>query len=113
MAYDFIANKRKDKNCTGILKCRMIEPALAAFFGIKDPTEIEVPVEFTVHNTWCFDERNKDQYLTLTKINGIDLEYKVPYTSQRGRVDIWNTVDSEEIILNITIGIDSFYITVT
>lgn len=110
MTYDFLKNERKEQKCKGIMKCRMIEPALAAFFGVKNPTELEVPVEFLVHNTWCFNSPNKDQYLTLTMINDIKLEYKVPYISQESDVDLWETIDKGNVNLNIMLGIDSFYI---
>lgn len=89
----------------------MIEPALAAFFGEANPTKKEVPIEFLIHNTWCYSSPNKDQYLTLTMINGIKLEYKVPYTSQESNVDLWETIDKGNVNLNIMLGIDSFYIT--
>ena len=111
MDYDFLKNTRKDQKCKGIMKCRMIEPALAAFFGVESPIELEVPVRFLIHNTWCFDSPNKDQYLTLMEVNGIKLEYKVPYTSQEGDVDLWETIDKDSVNLNIMLGIDSFYIT--
>lgn len=111
MDYDFLKNTRKDQKCNGIMKCRMIEPALAAFFGVGNPTELEVPIRFLIHNTWCFNAPNKDQYLTLMEVNGIKLEYKVPYTSQGGDVDLWETIDKGNVNLNIMLGIDSFYIT--
>ena len=111
MEHDFLKNERKDRRCRGTLKCLMIEPALAAFFGVKKPTELEVPVEFLVHNTWCFHSPNKDQYLTLVMINGIELEYKVPYTSQESNVDLWESIDTGSVRLNIMLGIDRFYIT--
>lgn len=111
MVYDFRKNERQNRECTGTLKCTFIEPALALFFGEDNPTEREVPVEFIVHNTWSFGAVEKDQYLTLTKIDNKDLVYKVPYTSQEGDVDLWETIDTEKIRLNIMIGIDRFYIT--
>ena len=111
MEYDFIKNDRKDQKCEGTLKCRMMEPALAAFFGETEPTKKEVPVEFLVHNTWCFlAHHNKDQYITLTKIGDVELEYEVPYTTQDSDIDLWQTVDEEGITFNIVLGIDGFYI---
>lgn len=104
-------NKRQDQKCSGMLHCRFVEPALAYFFGVQNVTNRVVPIEFLIHNTWCFKSPNKDQYLTLTKINGIDYEYKVPYTSQTGDVDVWESVDIDGLSINIIIGIDSFYIT--
>lgn len=104
-------NKRQDLECEGMLHCRFVEPALAYFFGEAAPTHKEVPVEFLVHNTWRYHVPNVDQYLTLTKINGVDLRYKVPYTSQIGETDLWEAVDKEGLSINIVIGIDSFYIT--
>lgn len=104
-------NKRQDLECQGMLHCRYIEPTLAYFFGEPDVENRTVPIEFLIHNTWCFKSSNKDQYLTLTKINGINCEYKVPYTSQESDVDLWETVDKGNVNLNIMLGIDSFYIT--
>lgn len=104
-------NKRQDLECQGMLHCRYIEPTLAYFFGEPDVENRTVPVEFLIHNTWCLHSHNKDQYLTLTKINGINCEYKVPYTSQESDVDLWETVDKGNVNLNIMLGIDSFYIT--
>lgn len=108
---DIKSNKRKDTECCGILHCRFVEPALSYFFGEVDPVNRVVPVEFLVHNTWRYHLPNVDQYITLTKINGIDLQYKVPYTSQHSNVDLWESIDKEEISINFIIGIDSFYIT--
>lgn len=108
---DIRHNKRKDLECCGIMHCRFVEPALAYFFGEVDPTKKEVPVEFLVHNTWRYHVPNVDQYITLTKVNGIDLQYKVPYTSQTGDTDLWESVDKGGLSINIVIGVDSFYIT--
>lgn len=102
---------RFDIKCEGTLKCTYIEPALAYFFGEVNPTEKEVMVEFIVHNgspSYC---NIPDQYLTLTKVNGVDLEYKIPFTSQNGSVDMWDSVDKKKLKLNILIGVDSFFIT--
>lgn len=104
-------NNRQDQKCSGMLHCRYVEPSLAYFFGEPDPENKVVPVEFLIHNTWCLNSHNKDQYLTLTKINEIDCEYKVPYTSQESDVDLWETIDKGNVNLNIMLGIDSFYIT--
>lgn len=104
-------NKRQDQKCSGVLHCRYIEPAIAYFFGVPDAVNKVVPVEFLIHNTWCLKSHNRDQYLTLTKINEIDCEYEVPYTSQEGDVDLWETIDKGNVNLNIMLGIDSFYIT--
>lgn len=109
--YDILKNERQNQKCQGTLKCRFIEPPLAAFFGEKDPVNKEMPIEFMVHNTWSFGSVVKDQYLTITKIGDIELEYKVPYTSQKSDVDLWETIDKESISLNIMLGIDRFYIT--
>lgn len=111
MKHDFLKNERKDRKCKGTLKCLMVEPALAYFFGAEKPTEMEVPVEFIVHNVWHYPLIDKDQWLTLTSINGYELQHRVPYTSQAGTVDLWDSIDTGTVKLNITLGIDRFYIT--
>lgn len=100
-----------DIECEGTLKCRFIEPVLAYFFGEVAPTEKEVAVEFIVHNGSPSLSNIPEQYLTLTKVNGVEINYRVPYTSQHGTVDMWDSIDKRKLELNILVGIDSFYIT--
>lgn len=100
-----------DIKCEGTLHCEFIEPAIGYFFGDVNPTKKEVLVEFIVHNGSPSYVDIPYQYLTLTKVNGADLHYKVPYTSQGGNVDMWESIAKKDLKLNIIIGIDSFYIT--
>lgn len=102
-----------DISCTGTMKAVAVEPALSAFFGVssEDLDTLEVDVEFIVHNTWMYDFPGVDQRLTLTKVNGIDLDYDVPISNQEGRIDLWGTVEDESTTINIMIGVERFQIT--
>lgn len=101
-----------DISCTGTMKGIAVDPALCAFFGVKseDLESMEVDVEFLTHNTWMYDFPGVDQRITLTKVNGIDLEYEVPVTNQEGKVDLWGTVENESPTINIMIGVERFQI---
>lgn len=103
---------KADISCTGTMKAVALEPALAAFFGVSsdDLTTMSVDVEFLTHNTWMYDFPGVDQRITLTKVNGIDIDYDVPVTNQEGRVDLWGTVEDEAPTINIMIGVERFQI---
>lgn len=107
-------NSKLNIKCEGILKCEAIEPVIAYFFGSVDPTKKEVPVEFIVSNVDLGLSGN--QYLTLTKVNGVNTDIRVPFSSKTygshvGNVDIWDTVDKDEIKLRFMVGLENFYIT--
>lgn len=103
---------QNDIKCTGTMRAVSMEPALAAFFGVssEDLSSMEVDVEFIVHNTWQYDYPGSCQRLTLTKINGIEIDYDVNVTSQDGRIDLWGTVDTNLAVVNVMLGVDMFQI---
>lgn len=103
---------KADIACMGSMRAISMEPALCAFFGVdsKNLTDLEVEVEFLVHNTYIYDFSGADQRLTLTKVNGIEIDYDVNITNQEGLVDLWGNVDSGSTVINIIIGVDQFQI---
>lgn len=101
-----------DIKCKGKLKAVSLDPALCAFCGYKsnELSSIKVDVEFIIHNTWKYGYPGIDQRLTLTSVNGIELNYDALISSQDGQIDLWGTVNNEKAVVNIIIGLDRFQI---
>lgn len=98
-------------NCKGTLNCITMEPCLAAFFEVDDPTAKTMTVEFTVHNDYDYDHRSLYDYITITKIGTKEIVPPYKASAQKVSTKTYESADEGKQVIALVLGLDRFTIT--